>query len=461
MLKYLLKRIIWIIPTLWFITSVVFILSKLIPGDTFSSEENASTGNLQQDREAYQHYLRRTGQDVPLFYVSLHTLAEPDTLYRLFSVQEYSLAKRMIWQYGNWPAIASYMEKLRVLQQHIRSSTLLLPDKKTISAQTDALWQTSKPEQIQRLFSKLEDQLDSVPSTNLLRDNLQAAEKAFVTVTSTQSPYLNFIPALSWHGVQNQYHQWIKGLLRGSLGESYRDARPVVEIISEAIFPTLLLTILTVLIVFSLAILLNIFIVHEDFSAWRKPVLTVLYMLDTVPVFLIALLLLIFLASGDSLNVLPVYGLGDTSTDEFWLQSLLVYVYYLLLPALCLSIANLPYVTVQLYQAMQETATSDFIITARAKGVMEIGIVARHILRNALLPLITLFTGFFPALLGGALVIEVIFAIPGMGSLLVDSILARDFPLILGIVLVLAFIKVMSHIVADMLYYLADPRVRF
>jgi peptide/nickel transport system permease protein len=135
--------------------------------------------------------------------------------------------------------------------------------------------------------------------------------------------------------------------------------------------------------------------------------------------------------------------------------------YYLILPALCLSIANLPYVTVQLHQAMQETAATDFITTARAKGVMEWGIVARHMLRNALLPLITLFTGFVPALLGGALVVEVIFSVPGVGSLLIDSILARDFPLILGIVLVLAFVKVMSHIVADVLYYLADPRVRF
>jgi peptide/nickel transport system permease protein len=460
MLKYLLKRILWMIPTLWFITSVVFVLSKLIPGNTFLSEEN-STGNLQRDRDAYRQYLQRTGQDVPLFYISLHTLAEPDSLYRLFSAQEYTLAKRMIFQYGNWPAIAGYMEQLRVLQQKVRESTISLEQKKTLIAPMDALWQTSRPEQLQRIFSKLAQQVSDHMLFSSLSADVEAVQQAFMQVTHTQSPYLNWIPAFSWHGTNNQYHRWTMEVLSGSLGESYRDARPVIEIISEAILPTLLLTILTVLIVFSAAILLNIFIVHEDFRAWQKPVLTVLYILDTVPVFLIALLLLIFLAAGGNLDLLPGYGPADISADASWLQSVFTNLYYLILPALCLSIANLPYVTVQLHQAMQETAATDFITTARAKGVMEWGIVARHMLRNALLPLITLFTGFVPALLGGALVVEVIFSVPGVGSLLIDSILSRDFPLILGIVLVLAFVKVMSHIVADVLYYLADPRVRF
>jgi peptide/nickel transport system permease protein len=446
------------IPTLWFITSVVFVLSKLIPGDTFFAEETNSGANPNKEKEAYRQYLQRTGQDIPLFYFSLHSLAEPDTLYRLYVTQEYSFAKHMIWQYGNWPAIAGYMDKLQNLEQNIGAHKLNQAQKKIISAQLDDIWQESKPERIHRIFGKLEEQ---IPVSNQLGSDIQGARDAFLEVLNTQTPYLSRIPAMSWYGTQNQYHRWMQKLITGSLGESYRDARPVVHILSEAIWPTLLLSLLTLFIVFSGAILLNILIVHEDFSAWRKPVLTMLYMLDTIPVFLIALLLLIFLAAGDNLALLPVYGLGDTSMNGFWLQSLFVYLYYLLLPALCLSIANLPYVTVQLYQAMQETATTDFITTARAKGVMETGIVARHILRNALLPLITLFTGFFPALLGGALVIEVIFAIPGMGSLLVDSILARDFPLILGIVLVLAFVKVMSHIVADVLYYLADPRVRF
>jgi peptide/nickel transport system permease protein len=461
MLRYLLKRIVWMIPTLWFITSVVFILSKLIPGEIFFSEENASTGDLQKDKAAYQQYLQRTGQDIPLFYFSLQTAAEPDSLYRLYTAQEYTFARRMLFQYGNWPEIASYLEQLRILQHSIGNSKINPEQKKRLLTQTEALWQAYTPQQIQSIFKVLKKQTQEVYLPAPLGATLQDAEQSFMSVNNTQTPLRNYIPDLQWHGSRSQYHRWLSGLLKGSMGTSYRDARPVSEIISEAIIPTLLLTFLTVLIVFTLAILLSIVMVHEDFTLWTKPLLTILYILDTVPVFLIALLLLIFLAAGDSLHILPVYGLGDTPENMFWLQKLFVHIYHLLLPSLCLSLANLPYVAIQLYQAMQETATADFITTARAKGLMELAIVARHILRNALLPLITLFTGFFPALLGGALVIEVIFAIPGMGSLLVDAVLARDFPLILGIVLVLAFVKVMSHIVADILYYLADPRIRF
>jgi peptide/nickel transport system permease protein len=110
---------------------------------------------------------------------------------------------------------------------------------------------------------------------------------------------------------------------------------------------------------------------------------------------------------------------------------------------------------------MREVTDADFVQTARAKGIAEGLIVTKHILRNSLLPLITLFSGFIPALLGGAVVIEVIFAIPGMGQLLVDSVLARDYPVILGIVLVMGLAKIMAHILADILYYVADPRIRF
>ncbi len=110
---------------------------------------------------------------------------------------------------------------------------------------------------------------------------------------------------------------------------------------------------------------------------------------------------------------------------------------------------------------MTEVKQADYIQTARAKGIAEWKIVRQHIFKNALLPLITLFSSYIPALLGGAVVIEVIFAIPGMGSLLVASVLARDYPVVLGIVLIMAFAKMAAHTIADVLYYLADPRIRF
>lgn len=459
MLFYLLKRLLWIIPTLWFITSVVFILSKLIPENILFSDENLQKSDV--NIRIYKQYLDRTGQNLPLFYVNLKTLAEPDTLYRIFPEQDLTFARQMVLRYGNWPAIANYLLQLRYLQADVFYIKSMPEEKKRLNQQLENLWKVSTSQQTRRVFNQLKTTAGQLPENRLLITSLKKAESAFDKVVETQSSYRNLIPAIQWHGTQNQYHLWMMELIKGSLGASYRDARPVTGIIGEAMYGTWLLSLLTILIIFLTAILLNLFIGHEDYKRWQKPLLNLLFILDTVPVFLLALLLLIFMAANDSLSLFPVYGMGNTSADSPWLSTVGTQLYHMFLPVLCLTAGNLPYITTQLHQAMQETGTADFITTARAKGVVEWRIVGKHTLRNALLPLITLFSGFLPALLGGALVIEVIFAIPGMGSLLIDAILARDFPLILGIVLVLAFVKLISHIAADVLYYLADPRIRF
>jgi peptide/nickel transport system permease protein len=245
------------------------------------------------------------------------------------------------------------------------------------------------------------------------------------------------------------------------MGISLRDARPVSSIIGEAISNTLLLSVCSLVLVFGIAVLINLLITHQDYQKLNKLVLNVVYVLDAIPVFLLAFFLIILLATGDYLQLFPVYGLGRLSPESGWLEALFMQLQHLIIPVTCLTLAHIPYVTSQLQQAMWEVTSTDYITTARAKGVPEGNIVRKHIFRNSLFPLITLFSAFIPALLGGAVVIEVIFAIPGMGRLLVDSIQARDYPVILGIVLVMAFARIAANILADILYYLADPRVTF
>jgi peptide/nickel transport system permease protein len=284
---------------------------------------------------------------------------------------------------------------------------------------------------------------------------------SFGELAQRQTPYKKYIPALSWHGSQNQYHQWLSKLIQGDLGISLRDARSVHRSLTEAIGNTLLLSICSLLLIFAIAILLNILITHPDNQRAGKFILTILYIIDTIPLFMLALLLLFFWASSQYLSLFPAFGLGEIPEEASWLEGITIRLYHLVIPIVCLTMGNLPYVTSQLYAAMREVTHADFIQTARAKGVAESVIIKKHILKNSLLPLITLFTGFIPALLGGAVVIEVIFAIPGTGQLLVDSVLARDYPVILGIVLLMALAKIVSHLIADILYYVADPRIRF
>ena len=408
MLLYLLKRLLAVIPTLWFITSVLFVLSKLIPGDSshiYEDESMAGTTKAESREQTYRQFLKKTGQDLPVFYISMQTLAEPDTLYKILSARERAFLKQIIFHYGDWIAISSYYHHLQLLQTNLRQLPITPSIKTLFFKQSEALFSTYDAIQVMQLLDSLRNLSTQYLIESTLTQAIAGADKSFEMVVQQEKSYLNWIPVIKWNGWEDQYHRWLAGLLKGSLGFSLKDGRPISNIVGEAIGNTLVLSVCSILLIFALSIVISSFIIHEDYKIWRKFIMAFLYILDTIPVFLLALLLLIFLAASDSLMLFPLYGLGNIPTDAGWFETLLIQLYHLILPIICLTAASTPYVTAQLYEAMQEIQDLEYITTARAKGLRETRVVARHIFRNASLPLITLFSGFIPALVGGALVI--------------------------------------------------------
>jgi peptide/nickel transport system permease protein len=143
MLFYLLKRVLAVIPTLWFITSVVFVLSKLIPGDNALFNEDESirgTQKIESGEEVYRQFLRRTNQDLPLFYLSMQTLAEPDTLYKVLSTRDRTFLKQLIFHYGDWPSISTYFQHLQFLQTNLRTLQISPPTKALFNQYSEALF---------------------------------------------------------------------------------------------------------------------------------------------------------------------------------------------------------------------------------------------------------------------------------------------------------------------------------
>ena len=268
------------------------------------------------------------------------------------------------------------------------------------------------------------------------------------------------MPRISWNGFQNQYHLWLTGLFTGDMGLSFVSSRPVTELIWEAAGTTVWLLLLSFAITLSLALLVSLRMVSSGGEGLRNMLLPVLIVLDSVPFFVLCLVLLLLFANPDMLQLFPVFGLGYVSLSDQSVWSALAYsLPYLVLPIVCLVLANLPYITNQFYSSLKGTMQADYIRTARAKGLPERQVIRKHALRNALLPVITILTDVLPALVAGAVVIETIFAIPGIGRLLVSSVLSRDFPVIVGIVVVIALVKMLSHVLADIFYALTDPRI--
>ncbi|TGE22056.1 ABC transporter permease [Hymenobacter aquaticus] len=261
-----------------------------------------------------------------------------------------------------------------------------------------------------------------------------------------------------WHGTHNQYHIWLRGLLHADLGVSFRSGQPVLYQLGQALRATLPLTATAFLVTIGLARWLTLLLAYHP---WLRPtVLTILHALQALPLFAIALLLLLLLANPDALTLFPAYGLTGFADDASASGQLLDYAYHLALPVLSLVLVSLPSLVVQLDAALARELSANYVVTARAKGLAQPVVIRHHALRNALLPAIAYLTDLLPALVAGAVVVELIFALPGVGRLLAEAAASRDFPLLLGGVLLITLARLLAQILADWLYSRADPRIR-
>jgi peptide/nickel transport system permease protein len=273
------------------------------------------------------------------------------------------------------------------------------------------------------------------------------AESADATAKASLRAELGLDRAL---GVQ--YLAWMGRLLRGDLGRSIRNGEPVLENVGRRIRPSLQLALLAMAISLLIAFPVGIVAaVRRNTAADRASTTFALFGI-CMPNFLLALLL-IFLF-GVTLRWLPISGYVDPAEDLIdGLRSLA-------LPALTLGLALAAVVTRTLRSSMLETLTEDYVRTARAKGLSEWRVMRRHVLRNALIPVVTVLGLQLGTLIGGAVITEYVFALPGVGRLVVDAVFARDYPLVQGVVLLIALGFIASNLLVDLLYGVIDPRLR-
>lgn len=249
-----------------------------------------------------------------------------------------------------------------------------------------------------------------------------------------------------------QYINWISGALQGNFGESYFLGKSVMAAIGEHAGPTFSLAVLALLLSLCTAIPLGIAAAKHQGGLADK-LLTAFSLLGmAIPGFLLSLFLVLLFAV--KLKWLPVSGYTSLQ-DGVW-----SYLKHLILPAVSLSPLMGAIIARMVRSSMLEVMNQSYVKTARAKGVSERRVIYKHVLRNALIPIITVTGGAFGTLLAGAAVIETVFNIPGLGQLLVHSVARRDYAVIQGIVLFIAFLYVAVNLIVDLLYVVADPRVR-
>ena len=271
-----------------------------------------------------------------------------------------------------------------------------------------------------------------------------------------------------------QYYRWVTSFFRGDFGYSFAQSRPVADIVFEALPNTLILTGSALVLVFLIGILIGVLQAVRQYSIFDSASSVLSLFFYSMPSFWLALMLMLLFSLkasqwGWPFSLPPT---GITSVDYEYLcsdcpalQRFAVQMWdriqHLILPVGTLTLALAAGVARYTRGQMLEVVRQDYIRTARAKGLPERTVIMKHALRNSLLPVITLLGLYLPFLFSGAIFIEVIFAWPGMGRIIVDAILQRDYPLVMATSFLFAVIVVIGNLVADILYGVADPRIRY
>jgi len=260
--------------------------------------------------------------------------------------------------------------------------------------------------------------------------------------------------------IYEQYYFWFKRIIQLDFGDSFStDHRPVWDKIKERIPVTLLINIFSLIVIFVIAIPVGISSATRQYSLYDKITTVVVFIGFAVPTFWLALLLMMVL--GVHLHLLPVSGIKSLNYEDLnFMGKMADMAKHLVLPIVISAFGGVAGLSRYMRSSMLEIIRQDYITTARAKGLPERKVIYRHALRNALLPIITILGLSVPGLIGGSVIFEQIFGIPGMGQLFYMSVMTRDYPMVMGILTIGAVLTLSGNMLADIGYALADPRVR-
>ena len=253
--------------------------------------------------------------------------------------------------------------------------------------------------------------------------------------------------------ILKQFFIWIGGVLRGDFGESFFYKKQVAELIGERLEPTLSLSLVTIFLVLLVAVPIGMIAAHNHGTWIDRFVMGFSVLGFSVPVFVVGYILIYIFAI--TLEWLPVQGYQRISDGVGgWLLRLI-------LPAMTLSVVFIAFIARMTRTSVLEVLNEDYIRTARAKGQTEIKVLVRHALANAAVPILTIIGLTVAILIGGVVVTESVYTLPGLGLLTVDAVLARDYPTIQAVILLFSFAYVLINLLVDVAYTFLDPRIRY
>jgi len=459
MLTYLLKRISTLLLSLWIISVCLFFLQKNATVDVVMLQSKArSNGSFYVHPLAAEKVYRaeavRLNLDRPLFYFAMKPVMFPDTFYKVQYPEAVKVQKKLLLATGDWALVQTYFQTLTAFYEKVAQ---------TENGQVSIFWK----QQLQEMANTADLSVvkAACQASDEIREpyieELRKIEGLLIRLSYQSPSFFSWLPFPRWNGFDNQFHLWFSKIIHGDIGISSRDGRPVLDKLKEAIPWTLWVNGLAILLAYMFAMPVGILMAVLPKSGLLRWINNFLLALYALPAFWVGSMLL-FQAT------LPEYGFSFFSISGWsglqreggFLSQPIPFLLHLSLPVFCMSYGLAAYLTSYMQSTFSKVLKEPYMLFAKTKGISRTRLYFKHALPNALLPQIVFVAGIIPALITGSVVIEVIFNIPGMGRLFIDSMLSQDFTTVYSFVLLVSVLTAVGLIVSDILLVVTDPRIR-
>lgn len=259
-----------------------------------------------------------------------------------------------------------------------------------------------------------------------------------------------------------RYWIWLKNISRLDFGESFTYEEPVIDLVKSKLPVSLQFGVVSLLLSYTISVLLGVMKAVRHTSVFDYVTSFILFVMYSIPGFMLAILLIVYFAGGDFFDWFPM---GELYSDEYfemttW-QQIGDRIHHFVLPLICYCISSFTILTMLMKNTLLDEIKKDYIRTARAKGVGEKAVFLKHALRNALIPIVTGIGGFISVFFAGSLLLETIFQLDGMGLLSYQSVLQRDYNVLMGMIFIQSVLMLVGNLISDLAYIAVDPRIDF
>ncbi len=483
MLTYIIKRLLLMIPTFLAISLIVFTIVNFAPGNPGAKQAGAEGGqqaNTGEQRESYRIFKEQFNLDKPVLLNFRYNLSAKDVSAVLTNILNedgsVSPATRIESQetVENWGryAVPALMDILNnsdnVAMRALASQRLTINARKRLNGEFRKDLTAEQKAENKIIAAEIASFKGKYFMAGGVEDNKATTEEESKAFWNTW--YDTNKKSFEYSGAQKtsillfdtRFAKYWGNLIRLDFGVSHLDKRPVLEKVFSKLKYSLSLAVTSVALAYFISLPLGIWSAVNENSTPDRLVTLVLFMLYSLPSFFVGVVLLNFFTIGSPLQWFPTAGFESIDTSEMTtLEHLTDILHHIFLPVICMTYGALAALSRYARTGLLDTIRADFIRTARAKGLSEGVVIIKHAARNGMIPIITLLGTLLPVLIGGSVVIEVIFGIPGMGKMGFEAIMLRDYNVIMAILLIASSLTLIGMLISDLLLALVDPRITF